>query len=98
MELGRPSEAAAEFRALLAARSALFANAAFYGAAAAYPAARVGLARALVRAGQAQAAREQYEAFLALWSRADPDVPLLLEARREHAALVRAAEEPARSR
>jgi DNA-binding winged helix-turn-helix (wHTH) protein/tetratricopeptide (TPR) repeat protein len=98
MELGRPSEAAAEFRALLAARSALFANAAFYGAAAAYPTARVGLARALVRAGQAQAAREQYEAFLALWSRADPDVPLLLEARREHAALVRAAEEPARSR
>jgi hypothetical protein len=98
LELGRPSEAAAEFRALLAARSALFANAAFYGAAAAHPAARVGLARALVQAGQAAAGREEYEAFLELWSRADRDVPMLLQARNEHSALVHATERPASSR
>jgi hypothetical protein len=65
LELGRPSEAAAEFRALLAARSALFANAAFYGAAAAHPPLASALARALVQAGQAAAGREEYEAF---WS------------------------------
>ena len=96
LESGRAAEAAAHFRAVAASRSSLFASAVFYGAAAAYPAARVGAARALVRTGRAQAGREEYEAFLALWSRADPDVPLLLEARREHAALVRAAEKPAR--
>jgi tetratricopeptide (TPR) repeat protein len=98
LELGRPSEAAAEFRALLAARGALFANTAFYGAAAAHPAARVGLARALVQAGQAAAGREEYEAFLELWSRADRDVPMLLQARNEHSALVHATERPASSR
>jgi len=98
LELGRPSEAAAEFRALLAAKSALFANAAFYGAAAAYPAARVGLARALVQAGQAAAAREEYEAFLQLWSHADRDVPMLLQARKEHSALFHATERSAPSR
>jgi tetratricopeptide (TPR) repeat protein len=98
LELGRPTAAAAEFRALLAARSALFANAAFYGAAAAYPAARIGLARALVRAGRVQAGRQEYEAFLALWSRADPDVPMLLQAREEHAALVHATQRSAPSR
>jgi tetratricopeptide (TPR) repeat protein len=98
LQLGRAAEAGSRFRAVAASRTSLFASAAFYGAAAAYPAARVGAARALVRAGQSQAGREEYEAFLALWSRADPDVPLLLEAKREHAALVRAAEKPARSR
>ena len=88
LELGRAAEAASQFHAVAASRSSLFASATFYGAAAAYPAARVGAARALVRAGRAQAGREEYEAFLALWSRADPDLPLLLEAKREHAALV----------
>jgi tetratricopeptide (TPR) repeat protein len=42
------------------------------------------LARAFVKAGHLDRARMQYEAFLELWNDADPDVPILIEARREY--------------
>ena len=52
-----------------------------------YPFALVGLARARAAAGDAAGAKAAYDQFLSLWSGADADVPLLVEARRERAAL-----------
>jgi DNA-binding winged helix-turn-helix (wHTH) protein/tetratricopeptide (TPR) repeat protein len=48
----------------------------------------VGLARAHARAGRAADARTAYETFFKLWAEADPDVPVLVAARREYAVLV----------
>jgi tetratricopeptide (TPR) repeat protein len=48
--------------------------------------AHVELARALA-AGQPAASRTSYERFLQLWKGADPELPLLVAARRERAAL-----------
>jgi DNA-binding winged helix-turn-helix (wHTH) protein/Flp pilus assembly protein TadD len=87
LKLGLAAEAAAEFRAVLGQKGPMFTGATWYGAAAAYPAAQVGLARALARDGQVEASRRVYGEFLAGWGRADPDVPLLVEAGREFAAL-----------
>ena len=52
-----------------------------------YPAAYVGLARAAVAAGDARRAKKAYEEFFVFWKDADVDVPLLLAARREYAAM-----------
>jgi eukaryotic-like serine/threonine-protein kinase len=46
-----------------------------------------GLARAAVLAGDRAKARTAYQDFFALWKDADPDLPVLLEARKEYAAL-----------
>jgi eukaryotic-like serine/threonine-protein kinase len=45
------------------------------------------LGRAHSLAGKTVEARTAYEAFLALWKDADPDIPILLEARAEYARL-----------
>jgi eukaryotic-like serine/threonine-protein kinase len=45
--------------------------------------ARLGIARAYRLAHQDTAARNEYHAFLALWKDADPDIPILRQARRE---------------
>ncbi len=87
MKLGRPADAAIEFRAVLERKGHLFTDAAFYGAAPAYPASQLGLARALAIEGQVEESRRVYGQLLANWMRADTDVPLLVEARREYAAL-----------
>lgn len=55
-----------------------------------YPLAHIGLARAYALQGDQAASRREYEAFFALWKDADPDVPILREARRAYTALVRA--------
>ncbi len=52
-----------------------------------YPAAQVGLARAAKMMGDSARAKKTYEQFFAFWKDADPDIPLLLEARKEYAAL-----------
>src|SRR5215813_4347519 len=52
-----------------------------------YPLARLGLARAYALAGDVAQSRETYEAFFALWKDADPDIPILQEARAEYAKL-----------
>jgi eukaryotic-like serine/threonine-protein kinase len=52
-----------------------------------YPAAQVGLARAAKQMGDSARAKKTYEQFFAFWKDADPDIPLLLEARKEYAAL-----------
>ena len=46
----------------------------------------VGLARSAALAGDTAGAKQAYEDFLALWKDADPDIPVLVEARKEYAA------------
>jgi serine/threonine protein kinase/tetratricopeptide (TPR) repeat protein len=50
-----------------------------------YPAAEIGLARSLAEAGEPGGSADAYGRFLTLWSLADPDQPLMAEAR-VHAA------------
>jgi hypothetical protein len=57
-------------------------------------AARLGVARAFRLSGDAARSLEAYRDFLAGWAEADPDVPILREARSEHDRL--AARTPAR--
>jgi eukaryotic-like serine/threonine-protein kinase len=52
-----------------------------------YAAAQVALARAAKMVGDSTRAKKTYEQFFAFWKDADPDIPLLLEARKEYAAL-----------
>ena len=50
--------------------------------------ARLGLARACaLDAGESTKARAAYQDFFALWKDADPDIPILKQARREYASL-----------
>ncbi|MGA9352770.1 MAG: protein kinase, partial [Terriglobales bacterium] len=49
--------------------------------------ARLGLARAFALQGDAIKARAKYQDFLALWKDADPDIPILNEAKAEYAKL-----------
>lgn len=51
------------------------------------PLAQLGLARALAAGGQTAESRQAYEAFFDLWKAADPDLPLLAQARREYEAI-----------
>jgi tetratricopeptide (TPR) repeat protein len=76
---GRWLEAAAEFQKIVDRRASSWG--------AWYPLAHVSLARAALRAGDIARARNAYEAFLNLWKEADPDIPILIEARREYSAL-----------
>ena len=52
-----------------------------------HPLARLGLARAHTQAGKTAEARRAYQDFLALWKDADPDIPILQEAKAEYAKL-----------
>jgi hypothetical protein len=52
-----------------------------------YPLAHVQQARAYAEFGDIASSRKAYEAFFELWKGADPDVPVLLEARREYSYL-----------
>jgi len=52
-----------------------------------YPLAYVGLARAAVLQGDTAKARKAYQGFFALWKDADPDTPILIEAKREYEKL-----------
>jgi serine/threonine protein kinase len=76
----RPADAAAEFQKILNHRGLLLADP--MGARA-----RVQLARALVLAGEGAKAKAAYADFLTLWKDADPDIPLLAEAKAEDAKL-----------
>lgn len=51
------------------------------------PLAQLGLARTLARAGDVAGSRRTYEQFFERWRHADPDLPVLIQARREDAAL-----------
>jgi hypothetical protein len=47
----------------------------------------LGLARAYAISGDAAKARTAYQDFFALWKDADPDIPILKEAKAEYAKL-----------
>ena len=74
------NEAAAEFQKILDHRGVVF-NAPI-GALA-----HLGLARAYVLQGDKAKARDAYQDFLTLWKDADPDVPILKQAKSEYARL-----------
>jgi tetratricopeptide (TPR) repeat protein len=74
------SEATAEFRKIIDHRGVV--QSAPIGALA-----HLGLARAYVLSGDTAKARTAYRDFLALWKDADPDIPILKEAKAEYAKL-----------
>jgi tetratricopeptide (TPR) repeat protein len=78
----RPSDAAAEFEKVIGQPY-------ISPTAPTIALAHVGLARARAAAGGVAQARQEYDKFFALWKDADPDVPILVEAKREYAALPR---------
>ena len=91
LRLKRPAEAAAEFQKILDHRGLAPLSPLF-------PLAYVGLARAATITGDVPTARRAYEDFFALWKSADADVPILVRARKEYAALrSRAAGESTRA-
>ncbi len=49
--------------------------------------ARLGLARAYALQGDTAKARRAYQDFLILWKDADPDIPILREAKAEYTKL-----------
>lgn len=51
------------------------------------PLAHLGLGRALAAAGEQEKARTAYQDFLGLWKDADPDIPILKQAKAEYAKL-----------
>jgi eukaryotic-like serine/threonine-protein kinase len=79
-QLHKPREAAAEFQRMLDHPGLLLADP--IG-----PAARLQLARALRDSGEMARAKTVYSEFLTLWKDADPDIPLLQQAKTEFARL-----------
>ena len=80
LELKVPFKAAVEFRKILANRGV-------DGTSPLYPLAWLGLARALNMQGSNAESRRAYERLFAFWKNADPDLPVLLEARAEYSKL-----------
>jgi eukaryotic-like serine/threonine-protein kinase len=74
------AEAAAEFQRILDHRGWLPVSPL-------YPLAHLGMARAAVLLGDTTKARQAYEDFFTLWKDADPEIPALQAASREHARL-----------
>ena len=79
-QLHKNGEAAAEFQRMLDHPGLLLADP--IG-----PAARLQLARALRDSGETARAKAVYSEFLSLWKDAEPDIPLLLQAKTEFAGL-----------
>lgn len=52
-----------------------------------YPLAHLGLARVFALTGDAAKSRKGYQDFFALWKDADPDLPILGQAKREYEKL-----------
>ena len=77
---GRGQEAAAEFQKILDHRGIVLADP--VGALA-----HLQLGRAYVVSGDKIKARSAYQAFLAIWKDADPDIPILKQAKAEYAKL-----------
>jgi tetratricopeptide (TPR) repeat protein len=79
LRLGKGTEAAADFQKILDHKGACWGME--------YLVSYVGLARAAVLAGDTGKAKKAYEDFFVMWKDADPDIPILIEARKEYAAL-----------
>ena len=80
LRAGAADEAAREFQSILAHRGADP-----YSPVVAL--AHLGLGRAYARTGAIAESRADYDAMFAIWSNADPDLPVLRQAREEYAAL-----------
>jgi len=80
LEAGRGQEASAEFQKVLDHRGIVLADP--IGALA-----HLQLGRALVLLGKRDRARSAYDDFLTLWKSADPDIPILRQAKVEYATL-----------
>ncbi|MGI9068091.1 MAG: protein kinase domain-containing protein [Pyrinomonadaceae bacterium] len=80
LKLGRGAVAAAEFQKILDHRGQSPLSAL-------YPLAHLGLARAAALAGDSARSGKAYRDFFALWKDADPDLPVLIEARKEYEKL-----------
>ena len=52
----------------------------------------LGLARGSALAGDTAKARKAFQDFFELWKDADPDLPILIEARKDYAALQRSGD------
>jgi eukaryotic-like serine/threonine-protein kinase len=59
----------------------------FYGVDLLIPVAHLGLARAYALQGDSARSRIAYQDFFAMWKNADPDLPLLKQARGEYATV-----------
>ncbi len=80
MQARQGSQAVAEFQKILDHKSA-------FGASPYMFLARLGLARGLVLSGDTAKARKAYQDVLTEWKDADPDIPILKEAKAEYAKL-----------
>ena len=80
LDSGRGADAAHEFQRILQLRTVD--PVAIY-----VPLARLGLARAHALSGDKEKARGAYQDFFALWKDADPDIPILEQAKAEYAKL-----------
>jgi serine/threonine protein kinase/tetratricopeptide (TPR) repeat protein len=80
LKLNQGAEAAAEFQKILENRG-------WSVRGALYPLAYVGLARAAVLQRDTAKARQAYQDFFVLWKDADPDNPILIEAKKEYERL-----------
>ena len=80
LQAGRTNDAAAEFQRIIRLR--------YFGPADAFiPMAWLGQARAFAAQGDKTKARTSYQDFFALWKDADPDLPILKQAKAEYAKL-----------
>ena len=77
LKLGKGAEAAAEFQTMLDHRGWNFTFLL-------HPLAHLGLARAAALTGDTAKSRKAYEDFFALWKDADPDIPILQQAKQEY--------------
>ena len=80
LALGQGAEAAAEFQKILEHRGLVLGDP--VGAIA-----HLQLGRALALSGDKTKAKAAYQDFLTLWKDADPDIPILREAKGEYAKL-----------
>ena len=80
LRAGRSEEARQEFQRVLSLKN-------LYPASPCTPLAQLGLARTYALTGDTAKARTAYQNFLALWKDADPDIPVLKEAKAEYAKL-----------
>jgi predicted Zn-dependent protease len=89
LDANRANEAAAEFRKVIDHQGIhwRFNQALPRDTGPLAPVAQVGLARSLALAGDTAGARKAYQDFLALWKDADPDIPILIQAKKDYAAL-----------
>ncbi|HEX3876813.1 MAG TPA: protein kinase [Bryobacteraceae bacterium] len=88
LRLHKGAEAAAEFQKILDHKGASWAstwkdpNWGLY-----YSISHLGVARAAQRAGDTAKARKTFQNFFALWNDADQDLPVLIQAKKDYAAL-----------